>query len=108
MSDALQISFLLFASYEERLNCLVLKEELFPLMAEIKEFLCTLTAAGRGIVGFPRLIMHKTHNRVRAVKLFDFAVNAICLLLELLECDNLHSVIRLVLKTGNYMNAVSV
>ena len=31
-----------------------------------------------------------------------------CLLLELLESDNLHSVIRLVLKTGNYMNAVSV
>lgn len=26
---------------------------------------------------------------------------------ELLECDHLHSVIRLVLKTGNYMNAVS-
>lgn len=29
-------------------------------------------------------------------------------LLELLESDNLHSVIRLVLKTGNYMNAVSI
>lgn len=27
-------------------------------------------------------------------------------LLELLESDHLHSVIRLVLKTGNYMNAV--
>lgn len=26
---------------------------------------------------------------------------------ELLECVDLHSVIRLVLKTGNYMNAVS-
>lgn len=31
-----------------------------------------------------------------------------CPHLELLQCDDLHSVIRLVLKTGNYMNAVSV
>lgn len=31
-----------------------------------------------------------------------------CLPAELLESDSLHSVIRLVLKTGNYMNAVSV
>lgn len=31
-----------------------------------------------------------------------------CPHVELLECDDLHSVIRLVLKTGNYMNAVSV
>lgn len=30
------------------------------------------------------------------------------LISEVLESDNLHSVIRLVLKTGNYMNAVSV
>lgn len=29
-------------------------------------------------------------------------------LLELLACDDLHSIIRLVLKAGNYMNAVSV
>lgn len=30
------------------------------------------------------------------------------LLLELLDCDDLHSVIRLVLKAGNYMNAVRI
>lgn len=27
---------------------------------------------------------------------------------ELLDCDDLHSVIRLVLKAGNYMNAVGI
>ena len=30
------------------------------------------------------------------------------LLSELLNCDDLHSVIRLVLKAGNYMNAVGI
>lgn len=28
--------------------------------------------------------------------------------IELLDCDDLHSVIRLVLKAGNYMNAVGI
>ncbi|XP_068601878.1 FH2 domain-containing protein 1-like [Brachionichthys hirsutus] len=58
-------------SYKERLSSLVLKEEFFPLMDEMKEFISTLIAAGK----------------------------------EMLESDSLHSVIRLVLKTGNYMNA---
>lgn len=43
-------------SYEERLSCLVLKEEFFPLMDEVKGFIRTLTAAGRGnahLPGFP-------------------------------------------------------
>lgn len=40
-------------SYEERLSCLVLKEEFFPLMDEVKEFICTLTTAGRGNVCIP-------------------------------------------------------
>lgn len=39
--------YLLF-SYVERLSCLVLKEEFFPLMDEMKEFISTLTAAGQG------------------------------------------------------------
>ncbi|CAG09025.1 unnamed protein product, partial [Tetraodon nigroviridis] len=59
------------SNYEERLRSLVLKEEFFPLMGEMKGHIRTLTFAGR----------------------------------ELLESDHLHSVIRLVLKTGNYMNA---
>ncbi|XP_068174424.1 FH2 domain-containing protein 1-like [Antennarius striatus] len=58
-------------SYKERLTSMMLKEEFSPLMREMKEFIGTLTAAGK----------------------------------ELLESDSLHSVIRLVLKTGNYMNA---
>lgn len=40
------------ASYEERLNCLVVKEEFFPLMDEMKEFISTLTNAGNGIIIF--------------------------------------------------------
>lgn len=36
-------------SYEERLKSLVLKEEFFPLMDEIRKFVATLTSAGKGI-----------------------------------------------------------
>lgn len=43
------------ASYEERLNCLVVKEEFFPLMDEMKEFISTLTNAGNGIIYFFRI-----------------------------------------------------
>lgn len=70
-ADLFMLMLVKIPSYEERLRCLVLKEEFFPLMNEIKDFIGTLTAAGK----------------------------------ELLESDHLHSVIRLVLKTGNYMNA---
>lgn len=70
-ADLFMLLLIKMPSYEERLSCLVLKEEFFTLMNEIREFIGTLTIAGK----------------------------------ELLECDNLHSVIRLVLKTGNYMNA---
>lgn len=39
-------------SYEERLSSLVLKEEFFPLMNDMKECIGTLSAAGKGIVVF--------------------------------------------------------
>ncbi|XP_043974422.1 FH2 domain-containing protein 1-like isoform X2 [Gambusia affinis] len=70
-ADLFMLMLTKMPSYEERLSCLVLKEEFFTLMKEIRGFIDTLTEAGK----------------------------------ELLECNNLHSVIRLVLKTGNYMNA---
>ncbi|TMS07531.1 FH2 domain-containing protein 1 [Larimichthys crocea] len=70
-ADLFMLLLVKIPSYEERLNCLVVKEEFFPLMDEMKEFISSLTNAGN----------------------------------ELLESDHLHSVIRLVLKTGNYMNA---
>ncbi|XP_008288409.1 FH2 domain-containing protein 1 [Stegastes partitus] len=70
-ADLFMLMLVKIPSYEERLSSLVLKEEFFPLMDEMKGLIGTLTAAGR----------------------------------ELLESDHLHSVIRLVLKTGNYMNA---
>lgn len=45
--------------YEERLCSLVLKEELFPLMREMKEYISTLTVAGKGTACFgkPKLIL---------------------------------------------------
>uniref|UniRef100_A0A3B4YGJ5 FH2 domain containing 3 n=1 Tax=Seriola lalandi dorsalis TaxID=1841481 RepID=A0A3B4YGJ5_SERLL len=58
-------------SYEERLKTMVLREEFFPLMEEVKNSVGVMTKAAN----------------------------------ELLDCDELHSVIRLVLKAGNYMNA---
>ncbi|XP_019750248.1 FH2 domain-containing protein 1 isoform X2 [Hippocampus comes] len=70
-ADLFMLMLIHIPGYEERLSCLVLKEEFFPSMAEMREFIGTLKAAGN----------------------------------ELLDSDSLHSVIRLVLKTGNYMNA---
>ncbi|KAK6296777.1 hypothetical protein J4Q44_G00329190 [Coregonus suidteri] len=70
-ADLFMVLLIKVPSYEERLNSLVLKEEFFPLMDEMKQSIATMITAGK----------------------------------ELLECDDLHSVIRLVLKTGNYMNA---
>ena len=40
----------MFDRYEERLKSLVLKEEFFPFIKEMKEYIGTLTAAGKGIV----------------------------------------------------------
>lgn len=70
-ADLFMLKLVKIPSYEERLSSLVLKEEFFPLMEELKGFIGTLITAGN----------------------------------ELLQSDQLHSVIRLVLKTGNYMNA---
>lgn len=50
------VIYWMFPSYEERLNCLVLKDELFPIMDEMKEFIGTLTEAGKGMVDFPSFI----------------------------------------------------
>ncbi|XP_026149033.1 FH2 domain-containing protein 1 [Mastacembelus armatus] len=70
-ADLFMLMLVRIPSYEDRLHSLVLKEEFSPLMDEMKEFIQTLTAAGK----------------------------------ELLNSEHLHSIIRLVLKTGNYMNA---
>uniref|UniRef100_A0A4W5N1P4 FH2 domain containing 3 n=1 Tax=Hucho hucho TaxID=62062 RepID=A0A4W5N1P4_9TELE len=65
------VMVLSFSSYEERLRTLMLREEFFPLMDELKHSIAVMTKAAN----------------------------------ELLVCDDLHSIIRLVLKAGNYMNA---
>ncbi|TSK49680.1 FH2 domain-containing protein 1 [Bagarius yarrelli] len=70
-ADQFMVQLVQLPGYEERLKCLVLKEEFPPFLDEVNHSITTMTAAGK----------------------------------ELLDCADLHSVIRLVLKTGNYMNA---
>ncbi|XP_078122681.1 FH2 domain containing 3 isoform X1 [Sander vitreus] len=70
-ADLFMVQLVKVTGYEERLKTMVLREEFFPLMEEVKNSVAVMTKAAN----------------------------------ELLDCDNLHSVIRLVLKAGNYMNA---
>uniref|UniRef100_A0A3Q2FQ13 FH2 domain containing 3 n=1 Tax=Cyprinodon variegatus TaxID=28743 RepID=A0A3Q2FQ13_CYPVA len=65
-----ELWFFRIVGYKERLKVMVLREEFFPLMEEVKNAIAVMTKAAS----------------------------------ELLDCDDLHSVIRLVLKAGNYMN----
>ncbi|XP_070700031.1 FH2 domain containing 3 [Pempheris klunzingeri] len=70
-ADQFMVQLVKVPGYEERLKTMVLREEFFPLMEEVKNSLAVMTKGAN----------------------------------ELLDCDDLHSVIRLVLKAGNYMNA---
>uniref|UniRef100_A0A673YIZ7 FH2 domain containing 3 n=1 Tax=Salmo trutta TaxID=8032 RepID=A0A673YIZ7_SALTR len=69
--DLFMVLLVKVPGYEERLRTLMLREEFFPLMDELKHSVAVMTKAAN----------------------------------ELLVCDDLHSIIRLVLKAGNYMNA---
>ncbi|XP_020505763.2 FH2 domain containing 3 [Labrus bergylta] len=70
-ADQFMVQLVKVPGYEERLKAMVLREEFFPLMDEVKNSVAVMTKGAN----------------------------------ELLDCDDLHSVIRLVLKAGNYMNA---
>ncbi|XP_042355407.1 FH2 domain containing 3 [Plectropomus leopardus] len=70
-ADQFMVQLVKVPGYEERLKTMVLREEFFPLMEEVKNSVAVMIKAAN----------------------------------ELLDCDDLHSVIRLVLKAGNYMNA---
>ncbi|KAK1169608.1 FH2 domain-containing protein 1 isoform X1 [Acipenser oxyrinchus oxyrinchus] len=70
-ADLFMVMLVQVPSYKERLQCMVLKEEITPHVENLKYTICTMTFAAR----------------------------------ELLNCVDLHTVIRLVLKLGNYMNA---
>uniref|UniRef100_A0A3Q2ZR36 FH2 domain containing 3 n=2 Tax=Kryptolebias marmoratus TaxID=37003 RepID=A0A3Q2ZR36_KRYMA len=70
-ADQFMVKLVKVPGYEEQLKAMVLREEFFPLMEEVKNAITVMTKAAN----------------------------------ELLDCDDLHSVIRLVLKAGNYMNA---
>ncbi|XP_056451483.1 FH2 domain containing 3 isoform X2 [Gadus chalcogrammus] len=70
-ADRFMVQLVRVPGYDERLKTMVLREEFFPQMEEMKTSVDVMTKAAN----------------------------------ELLDCDDLHSVIRLVLKAGNYMNA---
>ncbi|KAI4813947.1 hypothetical protein KUCAC02_003165 [Chaenocephalus aceratus] len=70
-ADRFMVQLVKVPGYDERLKMMLLREEFFPLMEEVKISVAVMTKAAN----------------------------------ELLDCDDLHSVIRLVLKAGNYMNA---
>uniref|UniRef100_A0AAY4ELY5 FH2 domain-containing protein n=1 Tax=Denticeps clupeoides TaxID=299321 RepID=A0AAY4ELY5_9TELE len=70
-ADQFMVTLVKVSGYEERLNSLILMEEFFPLMDELKQSISVMVTAAN----------------------------------ELLDCDDLHSIIRLVLKAGNYMNS---
>ncbi|XP_064208738.1 FH2 domain containing 3 [Anguilla rostrata] len=70
-ADLFMVLLVKVPSYEARIRSLVLREEFFPLIEEMKQSIAVMTTAAK----------------------------------ELLDCDDLHSIIRLVLKAGNYMNA---
>ena len=88
---------------------MLLREEFFPLMEDIKTSVDVMTKAANG---------NTCQSLCNCWLLFFYFLLLLSFLTpyflilasspELLDCDDLHSVIRLVLKAGNYMNAVSV
>uniref|UniRef100_A0A672QPA9 FH2 domain-containing protein 1-like n=1 Tax=Sinocyclocheilus grahami TaxID=75366 RepID=A0A672QPA9_SINGR len=70
-ADRFMVMLVQEPGYKVRIKSLLLREEFFPFIEEIKHSIAVMTTAAN----------------------------------ELLACDDLHSIIRLVLKAGNYMNA---
>uniref|UniRef100_A0A3B5K6W2 FH2 domain containing 3 n=1 Tax=Takifugu rubripes TaxID=31033 RepID=A0A3B5K6W2_TAKRU len=70
-ADQFMVQLVKVPGYEEHLKTMVLREEFFPFMEEVKSSVAAMIKGAN----------------------------------ELLDCDDLHSVIRLVLKAGNYMNS---
>ncbi|XP_016358579.1 FH2 domain-containing protein 1-like [Sinocyclocheilus anshuiensis] len=70
-ADRFMVMLVQEPGYKVRIKSLLLREEFFPFIEEIKHSIAVMTIAAN----------------------------------ELLACDDLHSIIRLVLKAGNYMNA---
>ncbi|XP_059395432.1 FH2 domain containing 3 [Carassius carassius] len=70
-ADHFMVMLVQVPGYKVRIKSLLLREEFFPFIEEVKHSIAVMTTAAN----------------------------------ELLACDDLHSIIRLVLKAGNYMNA---
>lgn len=84
---------------------MVLREEFFPLMEEVKNSVAIMTKGAQGNTpDHNSLISFASPNSYW--QSIDSQLTS--LPSELLDCDDLHSVIRLVLKAGNFMNAVGI
>lgn len=96
---------------------MVLREEFFPLMEEVKNCVAVMTKAANGKISHTStkapdninlVYFTPSSSHLMFILRFFVSISFSSLLLELLDCDDLHSVIRLVLKAGNYMNAVGI
>lgn len=88
---------------------MVLKEEFFPLMEEVKNSVSLMSKGANGNAFFTKNIPKVPKSLVLIFVRIFWAVGLFSSFpSELLDCDDLHSVIRLVLKAGNYMNAVAI
>lgn len=82
---------------------MVLREEFFPFMEEVKSSVAAMIKGANGSPLYTRRASSRPPSciltRISSISLSPQ---------ELLDCDDLHSVIRLVLKAGNYMNSVGL
>lgn len=82
-------------SYTQRLELLVLQEEFFPRLSALRGSIQTLTDAATGES------CHGVWEHC-PVPRSPFAPSP-----ELLECEELHTILHLILSTGNHLNSVS-
>lgn len=91
----------LTSSYAQRLELLVLKEDFFPRLSALRSSIQTLTDAAIG----------ERHCRVcqdRGVGGHRPCPHSpLCRCPELLECEELHTILHLILSAGNHLNSVS-
>lgn len=88
---------------------MVLREEFFPFMEEVENSVSLMIKGANGNI-FQKSTQSSDLHLLVLLVFYTKGFWSLCLFLslELLDCDDLHSVIRLVLKAGNYMNAVGI
>lgn len=98
-SHALGVHSPIHPSYAQRLELLVLQEEFSPRLRALRGSIQTLAAAGAG----------ERPRGVRGHRLSppSAAHSPRLLPVELMECEELHRILHLILSAGNHLNAVS-